>query len=156
MNNCYCGSGKPFSVCCAPIIENESAQTAEQLMRSRYSAYAIGNADYLMKTLHSSVRDQQNYSDIKQWSVENSWTKLEIVSAEFGEVSDVKGIVEFKAFYTNKAGSEQMHHERSSFVKEAGKWFYVDGVFNPSVPKISRNAPCPCGSGKKFKKCCGA
>lgn len=156
MKNCPCGSGQPLATCCQAIIDTASAPTAEALMRSRYTAYYLGDADYLVATTHQDKRHMHNKTDIAQWSKENSWQRLEIISAD-DTASDGQGTVEFKAYFTDKNGNEQVLHERSDFKKEQGKWYYVDGVFNPSAAseKTQRNSPCPCGSGKKYKKCCG-
>lgn len=156
---CPCGSGKSKDDCCGPVIQSESAKTALALMRSRFTAFSLGEAQYLYNSTHSRYRKEYNIESIKQWSEENIWTKLEIVSVEHGSVSDARGIVEFKAYFTDANGKSQEHHERSNFLKEEGKWFYLDGKINPKevdlTKKINRNDPCPCGSGKKHKKCCG-
>lgn len=156
---CPCNSGKAFTDCCDPIIKNQSATTAEALMRSRYTAYCIDKADYLLGTAHPQYRKDQTIEGISSWSAENKWIKLEIVDTESGEVNDTEGSVEFKAHFIDKNGLDQIHHEKSDFVKENNHWYYTTGVFNPEKPNvkvsISRNAPCPCGSGKKYKKCCG-
>ncbi|MFK7900853.1 MAG: YchJ family protein [Cyclobacteriaceae bacterium] len=157
--NCPCNSKKAFADCCESIIQTQSAPTAQKLMRSRYTAYHTGKADYLYETTHPSVRKQYNLKEIEKWSQENNWTKLEIVSVEHGSIRDDRGIVEFKAYYTDKTGKQQTHHEKSTFFKEEGSWYYLNGVINPEevdlMKKVSRNDPCPCGSGKKYKKCCG-
>mgnify|MGYP006378260677 FL=1 len=120
---CYCGSESLFSKCCKPFIEgNEDAPTAEKLMRSRYAAYVIQNADYLLDTTHVSKRKLHSKEDILHWSKSNQWIKLEIL--HFSEDS-----VEFKAFYIDNDLRAQVHHEKSLFKKEIGKWFYVDGQF---------------------------
>jgi SEC-C motif-containing protein len=159
MNNCPCCSGKSYAECCEPIINSESASTALKLMRSRYTAYSTKQADYLYKTTHSKTREKYKINDIEEWSKENTWIKLEIVSVEHGNINDIRGIVEFKAYYKNKNEVVEILHERSSFLKENGKWFYLDGTQNPQkidiTKKVLRNDPCPCGSGKKQKKCCG-
>ena len=159
MTTCPCYSGKTYNNCCKTIIDNESAPTALALMRSRYTAYKIGKVEYLVKTNHESTRAGIDVRDIVNWSKEHEWTKLEIVKTEQGSEIDTIGMVEFKAHFKRKNGEEQIHHEKSTFRKEQGKWFYVDGQYNPkelaTSKKISRNAPCPCGSGKKYKKCCG-
>ncbi|UXP30890.1 YchJ family protein [Reichenbachiella agarivorans] len=158
MNDCPCCSGKPFASCCETIINNQSAPTALALMRSRYTAYALGKADYLYQTTHSQTRSQYNIQEIKKWSQENTWTQLEIITVEHGRVSDDRGIVEFKAHFTDERQQVQIHHEKSIFLKEDQQWFYLEGKINPQeidlMKKISRNDPCPCGSGKKYKKCC--
>lgn len=160
MSKCPCFSGKDYNDCCMPVIEEHSANTALALMRSRYTAWQTGNAEYLMLTSHPANRKNLNIKDIEEWSDENNWTKLEIISAENGRLREETGIVEFKAYYTDKSGKEQIHHEKSRFLKVENKWYYVDGLMNPPkiniMKKVSRNDPCPCGSGKKHKKCCGA
>jgi len=121
--NCYCGSGKMFSTCCAPYITTlEKAPTAETLMRSRYSAYCVQAGDYLVATTHSSTRKFHKKEDIMEWSKSNQWLKLEILKAE-------ETVVEFKAYFLDDRLKATVHHEKSSFVKEDGSWFYVDGVF---------------------------
>jgi len=158
MSDCPCCSGKSYSKCCEPIINNESAPTALSLMRSRYTAYKNGQAEYLYKTTHPKTREQNDFSDIEAWSKENSWIKLEIISQEHGNIKDTRGVVEFKAYYRNKNGKTEILHERSTFLKENGQWFYLEGINNPPqtniMTKVMRNDPCPCGSGKKYKKCC--
>ncbi len=156
---CPCGSGKKIEVCCASIIENHAAQTAEELMRSRYTAYKQHNALYLLETTHTKTRNKHSLEGILQWAKENDWQKLQILNSEHGTNTDQEGIVEFKAYYKDAKGRNQMHHERSVFLKEGENWFYLEGEIDPlSVPisenKINRNEPCPCGSGKKYKKCC--
>lgn len=123
MNPCYCGSEQPFFGCCEPyIIGKKQAPTAEALMRSRYSAYAIFAADYLVQTTHQSTRNLHKKSDILEWAKGNNWTKLEIVETTSTTVT-------FNAFYTNKKGLASIHVEKSSFVFENGSWFYVDGEY---------------------------
>jgi len=158
MNNCPCGSGILYVDCCESIIKHQSATTALELMKSRYVAYCIADADYLYDTVHSKTRKQQNKAEIAHWSTENIWNKLEILNCDKGEPHDISGTVEFKAYYKDSKGFDQLHYEKSNFCKENNKWFYVDGVFDPQKPLlhsgISRNDLCKCGSGKKFKKCC--
>lgn len=159
MIDCPCCSSKKYTDCCEEIIKNENAPTAISLMRSRYTAYTQGNEDYLYKTTHQKTREAFQSYDINEWLKENEWTKLEIISQEHGNINDTAGIVEFKAFYHTKSGDSEILHEKSNFVKEKGKWLYVDGVLNPpkvnAKQKVLRNDPCPCESGKKYKKCCG-
>lgn len=159
MTNCPCCSGKAYAECCEPIINAESASTALRLMRSRYTAYHNGQAKYLYNTTHQRTRDQFKQNEIAEWSKENNWIKLEIISVEHGNINDARGIVEFKAYFKNKKGTIEILHEKSTFLKENGKWFYLDGIQNPQktdlMKKVLRNDPCPCGSGKKQKKCCG-
>jgi SEC-C motif-containing protein len=159
---CPCGSGRAYAVCCAPLIEGtRQAETPEALMRSRYSAYALQRIPYLARTLHPSERDDFDEEGAARWSRESEWLGLEIVSATGTNPGDQTGMVEFRAHYT-RDGATQVHHERSEFRRADGVWYFRDGkpVGAPQVrrtaPKIGRNDPCPCGSGKKYKKCCGA
>ena len=123
MKQCYCGKAVSFENCCQPILEGKlKATTAEQLMRSRYTAYCVQAVDYLVATTHFSTRKLYLKSDLLSWSQNNTWVKLEIISATEFEV-------EFKAFYLNEKLKAQIHHEKSTFVFENGSWFYVDGIF---------------------------
>jgi SEC-C motif-containing protein len=121
MKNCYCNSNKPFSECCEPyILGNQKAPTAESLMRSRYSAYCVQNIDYLLATTHVSNRKFHDKQEMFAFASQNKWIKLEIIIA-------TETTVEFKAFYLDNSLNTQMHHEKSTFKKEEGSWFYVDG-----------------------------
>lgn len=157
--NCPCCSGQPFASCCEPNLLNP-APTALALMRSRYTAYTLSQSEYLYETTHSQTRAQYQIEEISKWAQENTWTRLDILSVEHGRVSDQRGLVEFKAHFTDAAQQKQVHHEKSLFLKENNRWFYLKGEINPQeinlTKKITRNDPCPCGSGKKHKKCCGA
>jgi SEC-C motif-containing protein len=126
--HCYCCSGRKFEDCCEPFI-NESAlpQTAEELMRSRYSAYATASIEYLLRTTHPSTRKFHDSKAIEEWAKTNRWEKLEIVLTGKGTRTDRTGTVEFKAHYTDAENRPQIHHEQSNFRKELGKWFFVDG-----------------------------
>ena len=120
---CYCGSNIQFQDCCEPIIKGlQKAKTAEALMRSRYSAYATHQADYLVATTPVSARKNHAKEDILEWAVSNRWQKLEVLNA-------TKNTVEFKAYYLDSEGKNQIHHELSTFIFENGNWFYVDGKF---------------------------
>lgn len=117
-------------------------------MRSRYSAYVLKLGDYLTATWHSSTCPVQ--LDIT--GDDTPWQRLRIIATEKGGESDSEGVVEFAADY-----SGGQLHERSRFVQEGRQWLYLDGEILPPLvqEKVGRNEPCPCGSGKKFKKCCG-
>jgi len=124
-------------------------------MRSRFTAYANKNESYLLETWSGSKRPE-----LIDFSKEEAvWTKLEIVKTKKGSKKDSKGIVEFKAYY-NLEDEPYVMTEISRFIKKSDRWFYLDGVVK-SVSKINqqvnqgKNAPCSCGSGKKFKRCCG-
>jgi SEC-C motif-containing protein len=150
---CPCGSGLAYELCCGPIhLGERPAASAEALMRSRYSAYALGLDDYLVHSWHPDTRpDQTLDSPVK-------WVGLEIVSTDGGGPDDDEGRVEFCASYLDGDRLEQMC-ERSRFVRFEGRWVYFDGVPGQGAPatarRIGRNEPCPCGSGEKFKRCCG-
>lgn len=151
---CPCQSGLPYANCCEPLHKNEQpAESAEELMRSRFSAYSIHHIDYLIKTsCEASERDRQSIED---WAKQCQWGHLTILDTEKGTKTDSKGVVEFAAWYRDNEGTLQCHQERSTFIKANGHWLY-DSAIESKVkrPKISRNQPCPCGSGNKFKNCC--
>lgn len=121
--NCPCCSGKLYKECCKPYHDKKNAPTAEALMRSRFSAFAIPNGDYLMETTLPGKRKLHNTEDLQEWGEINEWTKLEIV-----RTPSIKQ-VEFKAFYTDENGKPQLHHELSLFVKVDDRWYYVSGEF---------------------------
>jgi SEC-C motif-containing protein len=160
MTNCLCGSEKTFSACCEPFLNGGSiAPTAEALMRARYSAYATANIDFIERTTHSSARTDFNQESARKWAEESQWHGLEILNVSEGNAEDAEGSVEFIATYSQQDEKIQ-HHELATFRKEDGAWTFVDGrilrqPFHRDQPKIGRNDPCPCGSGKKYKKCCG-
>jgi len=160
MSLCPCGSGLEYSACCEPYISGDSLpETAEQLMRSRYSAYATVNVDYLHNSLHPDYQSDHDVNAARKWAADSDWMGLEIVSTAAGGKDDETGIVEFKASYRENGKVHQLH-EISRFEKVEGRWTYVDGEMpKPQTvrneTKVGRNDPCPCGSGKKFKKCCG-
>lgn len=157
---CPCGSGATFDPCCEPIINGtRQSETAAELMRARYSAFATGAIDFIVTSTHSSTRDEIDLSFIREWSQTSTWHGLEIIETK--DVNEDKALVSFDAHYT-KNGQEQHHREKSLFEREDGEWRFVTGdeLKNPTVryetPKPGRNDPCPCGSGKKYKKCHGA
>lgn len=120
---CYCNSQKLFKDCCEPYIKGiKNAPTAETLMRSRYSAYATHQADYLVATTHISQRNLHSKEDILLWATSNQWQKLEVLKS-------TPTTVEFKAYYLNQNKQQHIHHEFSSFVQEEGNWYYVDGDY---------------------------
>ncbi|WPR70649.1 YchJ family metal-binding protein [Flavobacterium sp. NG2] len=121
--NCYCCSGKTFKNCCeAFLLGNKKAFSAETLMRSRYSAFATHNVDYLIETTHYSTRKNHHKEAILEWATTNQWLQLEVLKAS-------ETTVEFKAHYKDNLGQYQIHHEFSTFKKENDNWYYVDGHF---------------------------
>lgn len=157
---CPCGTGLTLDKCCGPYIENKKLPpTAEATMRSRYTAYVLENIDYLFDTHHESTKADLNREEITAWSEEAHWLGLRIIKTDAGSEKDNQGLVEFNCSY-ELGGKIQNHHEISHFVKENGRWYFQDGRFVHETvrregPKVGRNDPCPCGSGKKHKKCCG-
>ncbi len=159
MNNCYCGKNLPYKECCKPFIFGKRLPTtAEDTMRSRYTAYVVGEIDYIYNTHSLKTRNTVTKEEIKHWSDSIKWDKLEIIETVHGDTEDLEGIVEFKGYYSEK-GKTLSHHERSIFKKIDNQWFYETAVSTQKMikkdTKIGRNDQCPCNSGKKYKKCCG-
>ncbi|MDD5157067.1 YchJ family metal-binding protein [Sulfurimonas sp.] len=142
---CYCDSQKKFNECCEPFLNCSSKpSTSKELMRSRYSAYILGNGAYLVTTTVDENRYEDDIKLIQEFSSSVVWLKLDIIN-------EAKNMVEFKAYYRDRDGVK-VQHERSNFIFKNGMWLYIDGeLFNS---KIERNEPCPCKSNKKYKKCC--
>lgn len=147
---------------CLPFIRGERRpDTAAELMASRYVAYTLGEIDYLITTHAPETRDSIDRTATEHWSRKADWRGLEVVGTEAGGPNDEHGEVEFIACY-GLDGVDQVHHERSTFRRIEGRWYFVDGRIVPKKPvqrvgeKVGRNDPCACGSGKKSKKCCGA
>ena len=158
---CPCQSGKNFGECCGPIIGGTAkAETAEAVMRARYASYVTGDIAFLKTSATKAVQEEFDEEASKVWSASAEWHGLEIIKVEGGQKGDKTGVVEFRALYTAN-GEFCNHHEVSKFVKESDGWKFEDGELvgeKPIVreePKIGRNDLCPCGSGKKHKKCCG-
>ncbi|HET6611234.1 MAG TPA: YchJ family protein [Kofleriaceae bacterium] len=159
---CPCGSGKTFADCCQLYLSGtEKPPTAEALMRSRYSAYVVHDIDYVFRTHDPKTSDDVDREASEKWSTQAEWQGMEVVSTEGGQAGDKKGVVEFIARYRLK-DQDFTHHEISQFERRDGTWLYLDGeMVKPkpvrrAEPKVGRNEPCPCGSGKKYKKCHGA
>ncbi len=160
MEQCPCGSGKAYDECCGPVIAGtRTAETAEELMRSRYSAYVKGEVEHIVKSTSTKQRQELDEQATRHWAESSEWHGLEIVGTDAGGPQDSKGTVEFVASYEDDEGYKR-HHEVGRFIKQGGSWYYEDGEMvkaRPVVreqPKVGRNDPCPCGSGKKYKKCC--
>ena len=120
---CPCGTGLPYGECCGPFLAGVAqAPTAERLMRSRYTAYAVGRASYLLATWHPSTRPASLAVDPA-----TRWIGLEILGRTRGGMLDTVGTVEFRASY-RREGARLDQRENSSFVRENKAWFYLDGV----------------------------
>lgn len=154
--HCPCGNENPFEQCCGPYLSGEKIPpSAEALMRSRYSAYTRFDDDYLLNTWHPDTRPSNPHPSKDDGS---TWTGLDILRTEAGQAGDTEGVVEFVAHF-DMNGTRSSLHETSQFSHDGKRWFYVDGhgqrPIRRDAPKVGRNDPCPCGSGKKYKKCCG-
>nr|WP_197698187.1 YchJ family metal-binding protein [Micromonospora viridifaciens] len=120
---CPCGTGAPYADCCGPIHRGAStAATAEALMRSRFSAFAVGDADHLLRSWHSSTRPARLRLDPAL-----RWTRLEILDTDRGGLFDTAGTVRFRAHY-REAGRPGTLAEHSRFVREDGRWVYLDAA----------------------------
>ena len=157
---CPCGSDQAFEACCEPLLMGQAKpKTATQLMRARYSAYAMGNIEYLYKTAGPRVRKEFDPENSKKWAESATWGGIEFLSVVGGGENDETAKVDFVAHYSVK-GKDFNHHELADFAKLDGEWRFIDGrIFGSDPirreePKVGRNDLCPCGSGKKYKKCC--
>jgi len=166
MQPCPCGSGSSLEACCGPILAGAPARTAEALMRSRYTAYVLGDFDHLERTQAPETRLAFDRSRAESTARAVEWTRLEILATSGGGEADQTGTVEFAAHH-RQGGQAHVLREVSRFRREQGHWVYIDGQVSVEgqasvegttrrVTKVGRNDPCPCGSGKKYKKCCGA
>lgn len=175
MSDCPCGSKESLESCCLPYLKGEAfPETAEKLMRSRYTAFTRADMDYIHKTLAPKARKGFDPVASKKSAEAAKWKGLKILSTKAGGPDDTEGVVEFTALY--QYGEETVeHHEVSEFERnDKGHWHYVDGDAHThkegeshqhherpetvvrQAPKIGRNDPCHCGSGRKYKKCCEA
>jgi len=171
--NCPCLSTKSYADCCEPYISGKRlAPTPEALMRARYSAYVKVEMPFLKDTLAPESRTSYSEKDAREWAQNSEWLGLKITEAK-GDT--VEFVVKYKPDKDKADAKVLEHHEISKFKKTGDRWFFVDGqstvneegqepgqyekVLTPIVreaPKIGRNDPCACGSGKKSKKCCAA
>ena len=160
---CPCGMENPYEICCGPFLSGDTfAQTPEQLMRSRYTAYTQGNVDYIKRTMSAQALKGFDAVKAARWANAVTWRGLRVLKASSIEQDNHRGTVEFIAYYEEQGQLQQLH-EISVFRKKGNQWYYVDALpneFNPRlsraepIQKAGRNDPCPCGSGKKYKKCC--
>lgn len=154
---CPCGTGNVFGVCCEPLLKQQrTAENAEALMRSRFTAHAVGDYRYLHRTYLPTSREpyveETPGGDVR-------WTRLVVHAHEPGKKPGT-AFVDFTAYFDDH-GREQPMHEKSEFVQINGEWLFARTVrsgpapVKSAAPKVGRNEPCSCGSGKKFKQCCG-
>lgn len=146
VSQCLCGSGKSYADCCQPLHLGSVAETPEALMRSRYTAFVKKLSEYLLQTWHPSTRPGQ-----LDLSESPGWVSLEVLDSNR---QNDKGQVHFRAICRTDKGWGYLE-EHSDFVREAGRWYYLRGKTRDGQLKPGRNDPCPCGSGRKFKQCCG-
>ncbi len=148
--SCPCGSGSLLIECCGRYHGGTPAPSAEQLMRSRYSAYVLGLIDYLVATTLPAQQSALDRGAMAAWSAQSTWLGLQVENSEVLGGQPEHAFVTFVARWHDGQG-EHAQHERSAFVQNAGHWYFID----PGVPlNAGRNDPCPCASGQKFKKCC--
>ena len=154
---CPCGSGRTFGQCCEPLLRQQRpAADAAELMRSRFTAHAVRDHRHLHRTYLTTSR--KPYVEEKSSGPEPTWTRLVVHAHEPGPKPDT-AFVEFSAYYKD-GDEERALEEKSEFQRIAGNWYYTRSVrVGPppvkAAPKVGRNDPCPCGSGKKYKHCCG-
>ncbi|MDH5601351.1 MAG: YchJ family metal-binding protein [Gammaproteobacteria bacterium] len=146
-HTCPCGSEQVFEACCGKFINNkEYPSTPEQLMRSRYSAYVLKNENYLLNSWHELTRPHS--LDLSNDSTQ--WEKLSIISS-------TENTVHFVAFFSESVNGKENYFylsENSEFIKEQN-WYYLKGM-ELKTSELTKNMPCPCQSGKKFKRCCAS
>jgi SEC-C motif domain protein len=158
MAQCPCGSGKTYKTCCEPVISGkQAAATAEALLRARYTAFTRADIKFIENSHAANTRGQLDLTGMEQWARSSEWKGLEVMHVE--TQSDDKAEIEFKAYYRVQ-NKDCVLHEIGEFARKQGNWFYVDGrlpeikQYIREAPKLGRNDPCSCGSGKKYKKCC--
>lgn len=162
MKPCPCGNPLDYQDCCQPLHSHTRvAETAEQLMRSRYCAFVLKLADYLIATHKPEASTPHEMEQLQETFDSTQWLGLRIINRRQGTKADAEGWVEFTATYQTVDGQGQLH-ENSRFIQEDGRWLYVAGELSESAKskrshqtpiKTGRNEPCWCGSGKKTKKC---
>lgn len=152
--SCPCNPQVLYSGCCETFHSGlDIPHTAEQLMRSRYSAFVLGLIDYIVQTTLPSQQRLLNQAAIAEWSTQTDWQGLEVLN-HLASVGKRHAQVEFKATFKTPNGI-QVHHELSTFVKvvegKQSRWYFLDPTVNNT---IIQKQPCLCNSGKKFKHCC--
>ena len=150
MKYCPCGTQKEYATCCERFISGQQiANTPEELMRSRYTAYSTVNIAYIAQTMKGPASKNFNAQEAEIWAKKVHWQGLTVIRAT---AEKNQGWVEFIAYY-DEDGKPQQLHEISQFERVDGRWYYTQGTTGQI--KIGRNELCHCGSQKKYKKCCG-
>lgn len=165
---CPCGSGAAYALCCAPYHEGTALpDSGEAVVRSRFTAFCMEKYEYLVETTHPDFRDDLTIESVRENTKGVTWQSLEIRECGTQVAPQPKGdegaqefeTVTFSALYEREGRTYQMV-ETSYFTRQDGKLYYVEGMahrplgYRRPEPKVGRNEPCPCGSGKKYKKCC--
>ena len=147
---CPCGSTLLDTDCCRPILaDHHRAKTALALMRSRYTAFAEKHEKHILASWNVKNRpDKLNFDNHPV-----VWLGLEVHDTQDGTAQDNTGMVEFTATYLENGQIARLR-EKSRFCKEDDLWYYLGGEIDVKRQKVERNGACPCGSGKKFKRCC--
>lgn len=149
ISTCPCNADRDYLNCCGRYHAGATANTPQELMRARYSAFARHSIEFIKASTLPAQRVQLDMAAITQWSQNSQWLGLEVI-AEHIHHDQRHATVEFIAHWQDAQGCHQ-HQETSVFVKPDNCWYFYD----PNVPlHAERNAPCPCGSTLKFKKCC--
>lgn len=150
MPTCPCQSTRDYDQCCAPFHRREALPAnAEQLMRSRYTAYVLQNIDYLVETTVPAQQPLLDRAAMGAWAAQSTWLGLTIHRHK-PHIKPHHAQVEFTAHFAEN-GAAGEHRELSAFVQIDGRWYFID----PTVPLPSMKSPCLCGSTHKFKACCG-
>ncbi len=151
---CECGQEQPFEECCGRFLGGGAKpETAEELMRSRFVAFGMGDFDYIERTQVDPLPPEVRERKLPEWET------LKVIGTSKGGPEDQTGMVEFVAHYHHHGCRN--HHEKARFSRVEGEWKYVSGemlegaTIKRSHAKVGRNDPCSCGSGKKYKRCCG-
>jgi SEC-C motif-containing protein len=127
---CYCGLDLEYSECCGQYHDGEKAPTAEALMRSRFTAYALGLFDYIQDTMEGAPAADFDRNSAEEQHEDLQWTRLDVLKVDKGSETDEAGIVEFVAHYVMD-GQASAFREESQFLKKAGRWYYVAGKHKP-------------------------
>jgi len=154
---CPCGTGKTFGQCCEPILKQQRpAATAEELMRSRFTAHVAHDDAHLHRSYVKTAREP--FVPDEDTGDRRNWTRL-VIHSHDASTKPYMAYVDFTAYY-REGETEQALHEKAEFQKVEGKWLYTRPIRQGPAPikstqaKVGRNDPCPCGSGKKYKQCC--
>ncbi len=132
-------------------------KTPKELLKARYQAFVKGDVDFIVESCHPQIRAKQDQKSIEAWSRNADWKGLAI---EHEEADEDRAFIDFTVRFV-ESGENVEHKEKAEFRKKDDRWYYFDSKFSRPEPirrdseKVGRNDPCPCGSGKKYKKCCG-